>query len=229
MNLALAYRDYLDNLRKNDPVYWIENNLYTNIDLYDQQKYVLRDRSPRKAAVFGRRTGKTTLVCLESLYTALTGSNRRVVVVSRGIMLRVMFQFLMDIVANSGVDIRSVFYTHRVTFSNGSTIEVCSPHSDMLRSGTVDLLCVDEIAHFTSHTVQFIELVMAASRGGSFFAAFTPMPNMSEIGELLRTGGFSVHHCSLRDIPGGEEICDRIEPEMNDEAIRREVLAEFAW
>ena len=181
MDLSCKHRDFFK-----DPVRWLNNNFNLEFDLYSHQKNVLKDRSSRKAKISGRRTGKSTILCLEALYTSIFYNNKDVLIIESVPYRGLVFQILIDLLSASLPYIRSsarINNTYNsITFKNNSNIRVCHINdikSRLINLNTYDLTCIDELIFGIDVNREATGQMLSTHRGT--FLVFTPAPKSNII------------------------------------------------
>lgn len=150
---------------KNDPVLWARAFLitYNPITKKDEpwtarwyQAEMLRDTSQNKVYLNGRRTGKTEVMCVESLYRSANSRNLVCLFATPyESQIRLIFDRLNELILNSPLIktemISSTKNPFRIVFKNGSRIlgfttgAKTSSNASSLRGQRADIVLLDEM------------------------------------------------------------------------------------
>ena len=194
MNLATLYRDTLRE-QERDICRWIEaRRLLTPTQ---EQQAVLADSLNWRAAIFGRRAGKTTLLCLESLHKASEQDRQNILYLVPGVHQADPVLLTLSELARRA-ELEHEIRNNSVMLSNNSTIYLRPvAETSRARGLSCDLLCIDEIAHISIPIEAIMGMAFAlAAQEGKILIAFTPAIQRQhnvDIRNHLAGLGFSIH------------------------------------
>lgn len=160
---------------KEDIIYFAEHFFYINgingkeiIKLFDKQKEILRtiQNNKKTLLVTGRQQGKSTLMTIVAVWTALFFNDQTIMVIANKqstaieIFERIRLAFLqMDNWLKGGVkEFNKTFFT----LANGSRILTSATSADAIRGYAIDVLLLDEFA------------IIPPKDADEFWAAVTP-------------------------------------------------------
>lgn len=128
----------------NDPVRFAETVLKAN--LFDYQKSVARSDARLRVLCAGRQSGKSEILAILAIHTAVTKRNATVYLVSGGEkMAEKLLAKITKMVRKAGLEAGIVGDLKNIlSFTNGSTIEAVPTSEARIRGETVDLLILDE-------------------------------------------------------------------------------------
>ncbi len=206
------------------------------------QEELLLDRSQFVVARWARQSGKSLTLTLICLYTALSGSNRKIAILAPSqrqsrLMIRRATSFLPKLPSNA---LEGRALKTKLEFSNGSTIEAFPNSPETVRGLTCHLILIDESGYIENDKDLYDAVVYAlGTTNGRFIATSTPGSRDSLFYEMCmdddQYGDFSRHHVSFHDAlePNGplkRGILERLERQMREDPWRwqREMLAEFS-
>ena len=206
------------------------------------QAELLRDRSKRIVACWGRQTGKSTTAALKALHFAFTHRESTVLIISPSKrQSRLMFEkvraFLHASVRLGGRELRplegSVAREARdsVLLTNGSRVIAlpCSP--ERVRGFTAHMVVVDEAAFVPEELITSVLMPMLATTDGTLVLLSTPWTRdhifyRAFSGQLP---GWSAHHVPSTACPLiSREFLAEQEQALTEDEFKREYLAELA-
>ncbi len=224
---------------KEDPVLFAK---LVGFKPFPYQARLLRDRSKRIVACWGRQTGKSTTAALKALHFAFSGPGRTVLIVSPSLrQSELMFEKIRALVhaevrLPDGRSFRPLEPSvvsegrGRLVLSNRSRVIPlpCSP--ERIRGFTAHMVVVDEASFVPEELITSVLMPMLATTDGVLVLLGTPW-SRDHIFYRAFSGqlpGWSIHH-----VPSS--ACPLIEPRFLEEQrasmpeadFRREYLAEF--
>ena len=232
-NLAEALRKI-----KEDPVKFAE---LIGFKPFPYQAKLLKDRSKRIVACWGRQTGKSTTAALKALHFAFTGRGRTVLIISPSLrQSRLMFSkvraFLHARVLVNGRELLplegSVVKEARsgILLSSGSRIIPlpCSP--DRVRGFTAHMVVVDEVSFVPEELITDVLMPMLATTDGYIILLGTPWTREHVFYRAFsgQLPGWSIHHVPSSECPLiKREFLEEQRAIMPEADFRREYMAEF--
>ncbi len=173
MSLSIADLD----AARRDPVVFADRLLHA--PLFGHQVEVCRSRARYRVMNAGRRAGKTRVYGVVALHLMFSVPGSRVLIISAGdtsvkrthaeIVAMVM---AVDAAAASVVDPETG--VHKLTLSNGSTLESVPSSIKAARSADVDLLIIDEAGFVPQGVWEAAEPTIGARRGSRVIIASSP-------------------------------------------------------
>ena len=194
MNLATLYRNTLRE-QERDICRWIETRRF--LTPTQEQQAVLADSLNWRAAILGRRTGKTTLLCLEALHKASEHDRQNILYLVPGIHQAEPVLMTLSELARRA-ELEHEVRDGLMMLSNGSAIYLRSiAETSRARGLRYDLLCIDELAHISIPIEAIMGTAFAlAAQEGEILIAFTPAVQRQhnvDIHNHLADLGFSIH------------------------------------
>ncbi len=206
------------------------------------QERLLLDQSQFIAARWARQSGKSLCIAVICLYVALSGPNRRIIILGPSFrqsrrMVRKIASFLSRLPGQvlDGRPLRT-----KLSFVNGSSIESFPNSPETIRGETSHLVLWDEGGYIQDSEELYDATVYSiATTNGRFIATSTPGSRNSLFFEFCmnneRFGDFSRHHVSYREAlepkgPLKQATLERLERQRGDDPWRwrREMEAEFS-
>ncbi|HDI01343.1 MAG TPA: hypothetical protein ENF78_02820 [Candidatus Bathyarchaeota archaeon] len=232
-NLAEALRKM-----KEDPVKFAE---LIGFKPFPYQAKLLRDRSKRIVACWGRQTGKSTTAALKALHFAFTGRGRTVLIISPSLrQSRLMFRkvraFLHARVLIDGRELLPLEGSvvreaqSSILLSNGSRIVPlpCSP--ERVRGFTAHMVVVDEASFVPEELITDVLMPMLATTDGCIILLGTPWTREHIFYRAFsgQLPGWSIHHVPSVECPLIKKAFLEEQRALMPEAdFRREYMAEF--
>lgn len=205
-------------------------NLMLNFRPFHYQAKILKDKSKRVVACFGRQTGKTTIVAVKAIHFAYTHPKVTVLIVSPSLrQSMIMFDRISNFIFSNKYLAASVKRKTRtiIQLSNGSKIIAlpCSIHK--LRGHTAHMVIVDEAAFVPDGVVVNILNPMLATTNGVLILISTPW-GRNHFHKAFIDPDFSVHHVKSSECPLiSAEFLRKQREYMTEEAYLMEYEAEF--
>lgn len=206
------------------------------------QEKLLLDQNQFVVCRWCRQSGKSLSISVLCLYTALSGPNRRVVIIAPSFrqsrrMVRRISSFLPRLPADiiAGRPLKT-----KLEFVNGSVIEAFPNNPEGIRGETCNMVLVDEAGYVQDDKDLYDAVVYSLSTtNGRLIASSTPgsmnslFYGMCTDDDLYRD--YSRHHVTYLDAlePNGplkRGTVEKLEFQMREDPFRwrREMLAEFA-
>lgn len=176
--------------------------------LRDYQQRAFNDPSKKKIYWFSRRTGKTILVAVEAIKTAVSdGGNVLILCPSQGI-LRNTRDVICDVLDSSKVGFATS--KNQVNFSDGSTIFFYTLDSGFRACGLDAkkvIVCEADWTDRETFLNSIVDPILYSREGAEFIVAGTPKrdPN-SYMHKLAKDKEFSIHHACIFDMPNGRKM-----------------------
>lgn len=182
-------------------------------DLFDKQLGLINDESKLKAALCGRRAGKTYSVCYYLIQEAyrLPDSICAYVALTRPSAKRLMWQEMKRANRRYNLGLRFNNAELVVTCPNNSQIFLAGANDegdiDKLRGSAYRLVVLDECASFGPHIESLVEEVLEPAlidHDGTMVLIGTPNAACSGLFHYATTNpnsGYSVHHWTVLDNP----------------------------
>lgn len=167
----------LDAARR-DPVVFARDLL--GQPLFDHQVDVVRSRARYRVLNAGRRAGKTRVFGVLALWRMFAMPGSRVMIISAGdtSVKRTHAEIVAMLTGAAGMVAASVedpdTGVHKLTLSNGSTLESVPSSIRAARSADVDLLIIDEAGFVAQGVWEAAEPTIGARRGSRVIIASTP-------------------------------------------------------
>lgn len=191
--------------------------------LFPQQRALLDDPSPLKAAVCSRRAGKSTAAAYYMIRECLLYPHSVVayIALTRTSARRILWSLLKQ--ANRAYALGAKFYNTNLecVFPNGSQIILTGASDegdiDRLRGLSYRLVVLDEAGSFAGHIVELVEEVIEPGLvdvQGSLLLIGTPTASCSGLFHEATTGirpDWSVHHWTILEnpyVPGAQSWLD---------------------
>ena len=215
---------------KLDPVLFAE----VLLDFYPfpYQARLLRDRSKRIVACWGRQTGKSTTVAVKAIHWAYCNADQTILIVSpshRQSLL--MYARIRRLIARNRHMLRSVKRMSsrgELLLSNGSRIVALPMAEDRLRGYTANLVIVDEAAFTPEEVIIDVLMPMLAATDGTLILVGTPWSRNHIFYRAFMSDDWSVHHVSSSQCPLiSRSFLEHQRKVMTDAEFRREYCAEF--
>lgn len=235
---------------KNDPVLWARAFIvaYNAVTKKDEpwnarwyQAEMMRDDSQYKVYLNGRRTGKTEVLCVESMYR--TCNNRNFVALFATpyeSQIRLIFNRLNELFSNSpllkGLIVSSTKNPFSITLSNGSRIigfttgAKTNSGASSLRGQRADCVLMDETDYMADGDFDTINALAAERNDIRMICSSTPTGHRSKFYELCTNPklGFSLHHHPSQHNPNfTKEMDEQFKEQLSASGYQHEILAEF--
>ena len=208
---------------------------------FPYQARLLRDRSKRIVACWGRQTGKSTTAALKALHFAFTGRDRTVLIISPSrrqsdLMFEKVRAFLHARVRLGGREIRPLEGSvaresrDRVCLTNGSRLVAlpCSP--ERVRGFTAHMVIVDETAFVPEELITSVLMPMLATTDGTLILLGTPWTRDHVFYRAFsgQLPGWSIHHVPTTACPlVSRAFLAEQKASLTEAEFRREYLAEL--
>lgn len=159
------------------------------------QKEMLEDKSLKKVARCGRRTGKTEVMVVDSLYRAMTHKNYRVLIVTPyENQVRLIFSRLKELVDGSPMIkdevVRNTFSPFLMELKNGSKImgfttgAASGSGAASIRGQKADYLVIDEMDYLGPNDFDTIMTIAAERDDIGVFCSSTPTGRRAKFYEI---------------------------------------------
>lgn len=218
-----------------DPVEFSEKIL--GIKLYEYQRQVLTDRNRFQCLRWSRQSGKTFIVSVKILWTALTKPGSRIAIVAPSVrqsknVLRKVADMASVLPRGRVREVQKM----KIEFTNGSIIDALPNNPNTIRGPSLDLVYIDEM-NFIRDDVELFDAILftISTTGGRLIISSTPASQDSLFYKICNDPTFSQYHVTWKDAlsPHGPllpEILDAIRKQFegNPWRWRREMEAEFA-
>jgi len=204
--------------------------LILNFNPFHYQAKLLKDRSKRIVACFGRQTGKTTIIAAKAVHFAYTNPKVTVLIVSPSLrQSMIMFQRVCDFAHTNKFMAECVKRKTRTSLelSNGSKIIALPCALHRLRGFTAHMVIVDEAAFVPEETIGEVLNPMLAATDGALILVSTPW-GRNHFYKAFIDPAFTVHKAKSSECPLiSEDFLRKQREYMTVEAYKREYEAEF--
>jgi hypothetical protein len=212
------------------PSVWAEQHLGFRAE--PKQRDVLDHDAHRFVLCAARQWGKTTVIGLKALHTALFQPNQQIVVISPTLkQAAVLMNRIQRHAAALGHPRRRILgHAHSVAFANGSRILAVAAVEDKVRGYTADIVFVDDAA-FVSDEVIGVALAALARTNGRLWLLGTPNRQYGLFYDLW-------HHkasplwcqikATIEDMPSASAEFIAEQKRLFPDDFRRDFLCEFA-
>jgi len=162
---------------KEDPVFFAK--VILDFHPFPYQAELLRCKSKRIVAAWGRQSGKTTCIAVKVIHFCFMNPNRTVLIVSRGLrQSMIMFRVIRHMIMSNKLLRKSVVrHTNTmIVLRNGSTIHAlpCSQEGANLRGFTAHMVILDEAAFISETVIMNVVFPMIATTDGTIIMLSTP-------------------------------------------------------
>jgi len=220
---------------RDDPALFAE--LLCGFKPHPYQAKLLRDRSNRIVACWGRQTGKSTTTALKAIHYAFTHPNATILIVSPTerqslLMFRKIKRFLHAEVRGARLlEASIVRETEKlIELSNGSVIIPLPATEETIRGYSADMVIIDEAAFVKDSLIKSVVMPMLAATDGTLIMLSTPWSKQHIFYKAFTdvSGEWSVHHVPSTECPHiSPKFLERQRRLMSETEFRREYLAEF--
>lgn len=216
---------------RNDIVYFAENYFFINgmygkeiIKLFGKQKKILStiQKNKKTLLISSRQWGKTTLMTIVAIWTALFNSDQTIAIVAnkdktaREVFsrCRLAFQQMDNWIKGGVVEFNKTF----MTLANGSTIITSATSPDAIRGFSIDVLLLDEFAiippkdadNFWAAVTPTLSTRFNNNKHAKLIVASTPKGVGNKFHELvsdakMKKNDFAWEEAMWSDVPGRDE------------------------
>ena len=205
------------------------------------QKEMLRDKSLKKVARCGRRTGKTETMCIDALHRTNTHPNYRCLVVTPyENQVRLIFMRLRELIDASPLIKREVVKMtsnpYQIVFKNGSAIlgfttgAASGSGGASIRGQKADYIYMDEVDYMSDADFDTVTTIAAERSDIGIFMSSTPTGRRSKFYEACtnKAMGYTEHyHPSTHNPNWGPEMEAEFRAQLSEQGYVHEILAEF--
>ena len=233
-----------------DPVIWAQifvtifdnaTKKYTPWTARWYQVEMLRDRSIKKVARCGRRTGKTETMCIEMLWKAFTKPMHRILVVTPyETQVRLIFTRLNEIINESPLvkkELKRVTKNpYWIEFNNGAIIcgfttgASSGSGGASIRGQRADAIYMDEVDYMSEADFDSVMAIAGERPDITIFMSSTPTGKRSKFWLACTNPkmGFKEHfHPSMHNPNFDERMDAEFKAQLSEQGYVHEILAEF--
>lgn len=234
----------------NDPVKWAQvfvtifDNVkkeYTPWVARWYQREMLQDRSVKKVARCGRRTGKTETMCIEMLWKALTKKHHRILVVTPyENQVRLIFTRLNEIITESPLIksrvIKNTKNPYWIGLDNGAIILGFTTGASSgsggasIRGQRADAIYMDEVDYMSEADFDSVMAIAGERSDITIFMSSTPTGKRSKFWRACTDPkmGFTEHyHPSTHNPNWGQDMEAEFRAQLSEQGFVHEIMAEF--
>ena len=162
---------------RDDPVFFCQ--VIFGITPYSYQQKLLRAKSRRIVACWGRQSGKTWCIAWRVIHYAFCNSKRNILIVSKGLrQSMLMYSVISQHILDNAILRKCVQrYTRtEIQLKNGSKIIAlpCSSDGNNLRGYTAHMVIMDEAAFMPESVITQVIFPMLATTNGAAIMLSTP-------------------------------------------------------
>ncbi len=212
------------------PSVWAEQQLGFRAE--PKQRDVLDNDAHRFVLCAARQWGKTTVIGLKALHTAIFHPNQQIVVISPALkQAAVLMNRIQHYAASLGHPRRHIRgHAHSLAFANGSRILAVAAAETKVRGYSADLVFVDDAA-FVSDEVIGTALASLTRSNGSIWLLGTPNRQYGIFYDLWHHNAsplWRLVKATVDDIPSASAEFIAEQKRLFPEDFRRDFLCEFA-
>jgi phage FluMu gp28-like protein len=216
-----------------EPSYFIEH--YLGEEPFDYQREFMDDSSQRKAAVCGRRVGKSTMASWLALWYSITHANAEILITAKAQRQSMeLFNEVKKQIRQSEIDEDRWGITRdtrtEINFDNGSRI-ICLPvgtDGSNIRGYGTDLLVVDEAAFVADEIFQQVLSPMLAVGDSNFILLSTPFGKKGFLYERFRDETWHTLQIPTWENPMiDDEFIEEQRRNLTPTQFRQEIRGEF--
>lgn len=234
----------------NDPVKWaqvfvtiFDNNKkeYTPWVARWYQREMLQDRSIKKVARCGRRTGKTETMCIEMLWKAFTKKHHRILVVTPyENQVRLIFTRLNEIISESPLlkqrVIKNTKNPYWIGLDNGAIILGFTTGASSgsggasIRGQRADAIYMDEVDYMSEADFDSVMAIAGERSDITIFMSSTPTGKRSKFWAACTNPkmGFTEHyHPSTHNPNWGPDMEAEFRAQLSEQGFIHEIMADF--
>ena len=233
-----------------DPVKWAR----TFVRVFDQEKKkmtpwearwyqanILRDKTPKKVARWGRRTGKSDMMCIDALHKAFVNPHFRVLFITPyENQVRLLFTRLREIIDASPYlkqeVVKKTNNPFQIIWKNNATImgfttgAASGSGGASIRGQSADYLYLDEVDYMADNDFDTIMSIAAEREGIGMLMSSTPTGRRGRFYFACtdKKMGFAEYHHPSTDNPNWTKRMEEdFKGQLSEQGYLHEILAEF--